>query len=509
MLLVQSCEEDELVRERTNQRFVTSSEENFNNTVEIDDVITFADVSPGVVSREWSVDSGVAILTPSITPTDNGTLTSSENIINAFFKQLGTHEVRLNQVYDADAYIGSRLAGKVLDTIITVTVIDAVDASVTANIVNNDGTLGEPLNMADGAKNEIFAGSTVRYFAQSSGQAAAYTWTAEGATPEVSNVFADEIDVKYTRLGDYDFTFSAGRARPLGSFNISYENLVSIIPSTEPVTLDRSSVTADGIIKLEFSREIDVTTINIADFSVTLENAGTPLTSNISEITTDPDAANILFITLDGEQIFSDDVTTFTYIQGSMLSTDAYLIDSFENIVVDRFEGENLFATSPGFDPFMETGNVWPVIWGSQGSSELSTDQAQEGSSSIFVEVGAHADGQFAWMQNGATVLGVETDKTYELGVWIYLEDLGTPGAITPDIRMYWQPAGGDIDFSAGVWVGFDGALPAGEWVYRSTNITFAATTDYSTLIRGWNQDNASSLKFYMDNISIKEVNLR
>jgi len=514
MFFVQSCEEDTLNKEQTSQRFVSSSEENFDNTVEIDDVITFSDVSPGVVSRQWSVDNGVAVLSPS----DEGNITSSEKVVNAFFKQLGTHEIRLNQVFETDAFVGSRLAGKVLDTVITVRVISGINATVTANVVNTDGTLGTPLSMSDNAENVILAGTTVRYFIQSSGEPESYTWTFKGSSPEVVSEFVDEIDVKYTRLGVYDFSVDAGRNRPEGNFQVAYEDLLSVLPSTLPVTLDKASSTLDGKIKLEFSREIDVNSIDLADFSVTLENGGNPITSNISEITADPSAGNVLLITLDGEQMFSDDTGTFSYTQGGLLSTDAYLIDSFVDTDIEGFKGENLFASTSGYGPSFETSTDadWPVVWGSFGSLVISTAQAQDGSSSAYTEVASHVfnspedpsnPNQFVWIEK-TTPVSLETGKKYELGVWIYLADRAMPSSFDPDIRFYWN-LGGAIDFSAGPLAIFDSGFPVGEWVYRSIIVDFATTAEYTALLRGWNPDNTGNLKFYMDNLSINEVIVR
>ncbi|MEM7656157.1 MAG: hypothetical protein AAF399_08515, partial [Bacteroidota bacterium] len=81
----------------------------------------------------------------------------------------------------------------------------------------------------------------------------------------------------------------------------------------------------------------------------------------------------------------------------------------------------------------------------------MTGDQSVDGGSSVRVEMAAtggmiigHRD------NNGEDVtFSVDKDKTYEMGVWVYMIDLGDnhPLGLIPDMRLYWGP---DTDWSIG-----------------------------------------------------------
>ncbi|MEW4922886.1 hypothetical protein [Algibacter sp. 2305UL17-15] len=511
MISIQSCDEEELRKEQTSQRFVSSSEQDFNNTVEIDDVITFADVSPGVVSREWSVDEGVAILKPG---NENG-ITSSKKVVNAFFKKVGDYEVRLNQVFETEAFIGSRLAGKVLDTTIVVHVIGGINSTLSARKVNADGSLGDWLNMANGAQNEVQAGSTVRYYVESTGEPKTYRWYFDGGDPTMSTQFVDEIDVKYKKLGVYDFSFQAGRSRPKGSFEETFEDLLDIIPSTEPLFLDGVIATPEGTLELNFSREIEASSIDINDFTVSITNGGSPVANNIASITTKPDAANILVLTLDGDRVYNDDTITVSYTQGSLITTDAKLADDY----LDRpvvFIGENILESAAAtYDPGLEnsTSDNWPYGgWGApwdgynRNATFISTEQSYEGDKSIKLVMQPNGGAIFSYAGGG---FPLEDGKAYEIGLWVYLDVIGptNPGGLQPDLRFYWAP-NTDWGVPPNPLLN-DTTFPQKEWVYTSQIAQFNASDTYNFNIRGFNENNNSETVLYIDNFSVTEAFLR
>lgn len=82
----------------TNSRIETEKEITVNN------YIAFQDVSRGVLSHEWRIQSNAKFLRSNIAETDsiytkyiipNAGLTSTDNLINVLFDEVGTSEVRL------------------------------------------------------------------------------------------------------------------------------------------------------------------------------------------------------------------------------------------------------------------------------------------------------------------------------------------------------------------------------------------------------------------------------
>lgn len=75
-----------------------------------------------------------------------------------------------------------------------------------------------------------------------------------------------------------------------------------------------------------------------------------------------------------------------------------------------------------------------------------------------------------------------------------------------PDLRFFWFP---DTDWAVGGNPTFGTDFSVGEWVYSSTFVEFSTTGDKTFQIRGYNQDNADIISFYMDNLSVSEASLR
>ena len=111
--------------------------------------------------------------------------------------------------------------------------------------------------------------------------------------------------------------------------------------------------------------------------------------------------------------------------------------------------------------------------------------------------------------QNGDYItFPVSTMKTYEIGLWVYAEELGDPSVgLAPDIRIYWNP---DIDFGVIGTPSFSADFTLNEWVYCKAFVQFSAATGPQTpVIRGFNGSNPQAIKYYIDNLSLSEVTLR
>lgn len=510
LIILTACSDDQdLKLVEPSHRVIYTSEMDFQNRIEVNGEISFGDASAGVESRLWTFPEGVVDVIGS-----TNDINSTEWTVKTTFNQVGEYNVQLNQVFKKDAYVGTELRGKELDTTIVVTVLQPIDVNVQAYYINEDGSNGAALNMSDNAQNELTASKSIRYTVVENGSPESFNWEFEGGDPAEIETPDPELDVKYKRTGTYDVRLIASRARPFGADTIYLKDLVKVIPSTDPVTLDGIS-DKDGAIALNYSREMDPLTANGADFKVTIDNNGTIINPVIADVTVDPVDGNIVLLHLDNENLYNDDIVSVSYTPGTLTTLDGIAADVFEN---ERmiFNTVNILDVDSDYDYSFEnsTADNWPYMWwgGVWGEYdlEISSAQAYEGNNSAYIE----------FRPNGGMIIGhkdvngdqitfpAEAGKTYEIGLWVYVEDLGAndPAAFLPDIRFFWFP---DTDWGVGGNPTFYDDFTTGKWVYSSTFVEFSATGDKTFQIRGYNEGNPERLKFYMDNLSVSEAVLR
>ncbi|MDG1803805.1 hypothetical protein [Flavicella sp.] len=500
-----ACKEEEEVNLIIpSHRVIVTSEMDFENRVNINGTISFGDVSAGVVSRKWTLPKGIG----DIEGTDNDTV-SVASTFKTQFTVVGSHDIKLHQEFYKDAYDGEILKSSVLDTTIVVQVLPFIEAEVKASLLDIDGNVMRELNVVDNALEEVEAGSTVRYSYAAIGEPAGFNWVFGGGDPLTSDSDV-EIDVKYKKIGQFGVNFIANRQRPFSADTVTVANLVSIIPSSQPVTLDKV-YQLENAIALEFSREIDVNTLNKDDFSVSIEN-GTIMNPTIVSAEINEDEANIVVLNLGTENVYSDDLVKVSYTQGDLSSTDFVQVDNITDHVL-VYEKSNILIGS-AYDYSFENSalDTWKNLsWGGfeTFTFDLSSVQAQDGSKSGY-----------AVMQGGnGMILGhkladgsdfirfdVEANVNYEIGVWVYVEGTipSLPGA--PDLRVYWNP---DTNWGVGSHALFTSDFKTGEWVYTSANAQFNSAGAISFMIRGNNAQNTEQFKFYMDNISVSKTPLR
>lgn len=500
IITIMSCQNDDVDTNVPSQRVIFTSEQSQGNQIRINTNLTFGDVSTGVVSRTWTFPEGVANVTQ-----------SNSDVVKATFTQVGEHNVTLNQVFEEEAFVNGILRGRELDTTIVVRVIEPIVINLRANYINPDGTLGAALTMSDNAENEVIASRAVRYTFDLEGEPQNIDWTLDGGDPETATG-VNQVDVTYKRLGTYGINVDANTNRPFGEAIVAFSNLIKVIPSTDPVTLDRVGGKRDGTLALEFSREMDEATVVSDQFSINLENDGTVIPASIQSVLVDPSERNVLLISLNGDQIYIDDTVSVSYTAGSLFTTDGVQADSFTDISMDSFEqGENILETTTVDFSFENSTNDdnWPYqFWG--GIWELydfSIDfsRARTGTRSGVVDMQANG-GMIIGHTSGAFPL--EAGQGYEIGVWSYVENIGnTPaGSNNPDLRIYWTPA---TNFSLGPNPEISADFPTNQWVYSSVLVTATETEDKQFLIRGFNEFNNMPIRIYIDDLFVSKVDLR
>ncbi len=486
------------------------SEEDFQNQIQVNDHIDFGDVSRGVVSRTWTFPSG----TVDIVGSENDE-TSSEPVVKAIFIAPGTFEVALHQEYAGNAYIDEDLRGTTIDTTYTITVLDTVRSSFTADLLNLDGSVAGPLTIADGAANKIEAGNTIRFSAVSTGGATEYRWIMAGGDPEeVSSEPGDDAaitEIKYKKLGVYDAMLISSRPRPFGVDTIVFRDLIEITPSTAPVLIDKA-FRQENSVGINFSREMLNPAAEVANFAVTIRNNGQILTPAVSAVRLDPEASNVIYLDLGNELLYNTDTITVSYVQGTLTTTDFYLVDPFSDAAVDPGKVNLLAGANSTIDYDIESTSEsnWPYLWwGAPWDAyalSISSGQVYSGAKSALITL--NPDGGMIIGNKDDTgndlQFSVEADKTYEIGAWVYVVSLGDK-SMTPDLRFYWTP---DTNWGVG-GIFFNPDFPVGQWVYRATEVSFTQSGDYAFMIRGFNQGNTQEMQFYMDNITVAELQKR
>lgn len=513
-LLFVGCGEDLSVETMdTNHRIIVTSEMDFENKVSVNGHIDFGDVSRGVVSRTWTLpgDTDVSVIA------ENGASTSSEQVIKGVFYKPGVYDVTLNQTFGGDVFPNDDstepINGRVLDTTIVVTVLDSLRADLKLYYINDDESTGAELVLEDGAENELTASKSVRLTFTTVGEEDGVTWTSEGGKPNIINTTLNEIDMRFNKLGSWDLDFLASRFRPRDADTISFEKIIKVIPSTEPVVLERV-IERNGFVALEFSRDMDLTSLNPSNFAVRLENGGTTLNPIVTEVILDNNEENVVLLGFDSERMYDNDIAYVSYTPGSMKTADLVDADAFTDIPSTPINANPNFYESTSIDSGFETttasnsGGDWPYQnWGGHWGEydiEINSVLPRTDNQSMYIEYRPFGGMIMQANANFQLTVGQE----YEIGYWIYIVDgiANAPtGNAASDIRFYAN------NWAMGDWATtvFDSAMPTGEWIYQ--NFYFKSSTDaeISWLIRGFNENNSDTLKFYIDDMSLSEVELR
>lgn len=504
-------EENDIEIVEANHRVIVTSEASVENTINIGGHIDFGDISRGIESRTWTFPEGATIVG------EKGN-TSSKDVIKGFFSIPGEHNVTLNQVFKGNVYPNedstTPIEGKVLDTTIVVTVLGPISSVLKAHYLNDDGSVGAELNMSDNAENVLTASKYIQLTYESQGEPSNFVWNLDGGKPNQITNPGGAADVRYNKVGSWDLQFIASRARPGGADTVNIKKFIKVIPSTEPVVVDK--VTNKEVnIAIEYSREMDESSLNKNDFAVTIETtAGAVLNPAISKVSVDAVDGNIVILELDGETIYNDDIIKVSYTPGALTTLDGVAADALTDAELVFAQGENILKnTSVDYSFETSTAANWPYLWwgGQWGEYDfaISGDQAQDGSSSAYLE----------FRPNGGMIIGhrdaagndltfpVESGERYEMGVWVYVTDLGEiNGGETPDLRFYWAPG---TDWGIAPNPALTDDFVIGEWVYSSTIVQFAESGEVNYMIRGINNGNSLPVKLYMDNISVVKLTTR
>ncbi|WP_298502939.1 hypothetical protein [uncultured Maribacter sp.] len=520
-LLFVACEEqEELNLTDVNHRVIVTSEQDFANTINVGGDIDLGDISRGVESRTWTLPINGSIIS-------GGTgQTSSENVIKAVFNKAGVYDVVLNQKFKGNVFRNEDSTTpsdtRELDTTIVVTVIDSITSVLKAHRINPDGSIGAEINLADDAEHELEASNSIRLSYTAIGEPQNINWSSEGGKPKLINQkdTEDFVDMRFNKLGSWDLQYIADRFRPTDADTLFFENVIKVIPSPAPVTLDRVAE-REGKINLEFSREIDDATVNAANFTVRIENNTdemNPIVLNptVSLASVDNDEATIVILEIDGAQIYNDDQVYISYTPGVLSTVDGKESEAITDALLTDFTPLTNIYPETEYDYGFEVRNVedfpflgWQGPWGDFDLA-IEFDKVRSGAKSLKVSL--RPNGGMIVQQNSggsAVTFTLKAGTTYEFGYWMYIESDLT--ALPTDTQS------ADIQVYPSDWGGpnlapttFTSDMATGEWVYHKQVFTNGGPDrEVTWLLRGFNEFHDNALVFYWDDFFLAEVPVR
>lgn len=504
-LVVWGCKEEYVAPTgEPNDVMITTSFGIVSARLQVNGSMDFIDLSRGVVNRTWTFPAdGVDIV-----DADNNQ-TSDAAVVKATFMKAGKYEVKIDQSFAGNAYLGGKpLGSNTYDSTIIVNVLDSVKANFEARRVEDNSVLVN----TDGAMNEVIAGREVVFVQRSIGEPSDFVWNIEGKGGIFKTLQGDSVAFKFSAMDVYKVTLIASSS--LGADTVSFSDYISVVPSTDPVDLMETNRLKSNQIGLVYSREMqDPFNCDPAAFTINVTNNGNPIAVNISSFELDPVEKNIVIINLDQDLYNSDEVlVSYDASVGNLITTDLMEATSFSDQSLD-FKSVNIMALN-GYDTGFENSadSNWPYGWWGPPwdgyTSSITTDQAHSGSKSMYIDMNAGGGAIFDHRDDAGNPItfSVEAGKTYKVGFWIYMDQLGnkdTGDGFAPDMRFYPNDWSGEFAYF------FDAAFPVGKWVFVSVEWKPVSTKDFFFFIRGYNASSTVSTKFYMDDLTINELEIR
>ena len=519
-----SCEKNEVVPDDISHSVITTSFGTQAAVLQVNDVMSFVDLSRGVVSREWIFPDGVATDT-----LGNPISVSNSSDQKIRFIQYGDFYIKVKQTFKDKFFLDTEFVESTThEESIKVMVLDSVRAAYTAvNLADNSS-----LNIASGAKNAITAGSTVRFVVTSTGSPANNTFTvynddsgvvATGSATEDAATGEIYSDIQLPMPGIFNVKLAS--SNDFGYSEVELTDIVEIIPSMEPIYLNsisRATTTPSNVITLEFSRGMVMQEpFSFDGFKLAVTNGAKTIDISVTDVATESNKVNLSL----SDVIYSSDIVFLSYDNTiaplAACDNPETIQESFENSSV-TFKTTDMLS-DVGYDAGFETveNNTWGYLWwgGQWGKyvSEMSSAQAHSGTKSFKMEMSNRAGfGQWGCTdvnEKSGSIIGnkvetfpVEADKVYILGVWTYIE------SISPNLGS----ASTDLIFSINentTWdnqMPFDSSAPVGEWVHRTQQIPAGSYTgDATILIRGNNADFATPFIIYLDDLTLSEAEPR
>ncbi len=398
------------------------------STIEVGNLVSFGDISRGVVSRTWTVPGSAEIIN------DNGGQSSSLEIIHVKFNKVGIQPIRLQSEFQNDDIT--------IDTTFMVTVLDSIKADIGYALDTTDANAGIFKTTDDPIVLE--AGKRVYFAETSAGGPDTRMWEFEGATPEIAGEGEGDtlVSVLYKTPGTYDVMLISSRQNPKGRIDtLTLDDFVTIVPSTGPITVTSAKEDEKGVFAVTFSHYFKPTDIEVSDFSLDVDGTAQELIS----ATLSTEDERIIYITPKEDVKNSAVSITLAYSGSSLESSDDIQLAPFKEVKMTAFT-LNLLQTA-GLDPSFESNQL--TGW----KTEL---QANSGPTSVQGAEFMLALKEDSYQGNGALKVSLNKDADAVVNDFtLFTDGITNPitlAAKTVHKMNYWYKVIGDAEeFTVGI----------------------------------------------------------
>ncbi|MFY0601300.1 MAG: hypothetical protein JXR03_16605 [Cyclobacteriaceae bacterium] len=370
LVVAWSCEDDDFVAPNEFSDVAWSiSGVGPNQTLAVNEEehLSFLDVSVGLLSRSWTIESGNHFLNNQFTQNDTSLLSyiipgedtvSDNHLINVLFMNPGLNTVKLRNTYqDSVGYSGAT------DTLRAVFeegewvfanefVVDVYAKIKPAFKVLQNGTpvatvlATDKVSIADSASwptVKVEAGDVLTFLDETTiGRPETRTWRPEGGRVVGTNNDA-EATFKFNSLGTYT-NHSVNVARGADGTAVPEYDVWSRIPlkieviqSTKPFVIDSETITEweSEVLTFNVSGEVPSALGTSADFTVHVTNSnGFDQEIAVSGVSVNANDGTLLELTL-ADPIYNSDDITVSYSGGSIISVDERALEAFSDVKVD------------------------------------------------------------------------------------------------------------------------------------------------------------------------------
>ncbi|MDO6809700.1 hypothetical protein Q4603_13835 [Zobellia galactanivorans] len=498
--------------------FYTSKGTLDNLQVNIDEYLSFTDLSQGAVSHKWTIEASDAFLEGPIDRQDTilekfiiepRTTTSYEKTVHVLFQSSGTKKVRLHNTFnemvvfkgnrgDVDYEMPAKKEGDVyvIDTTFLVKVYPRLVPKIKVRnddvVVNHEAT--DTVYIEAGSSLEFTDLTTI-------GEPTGRTWSVrkalkpgdEVAENPVLNSSGDSIaNITFNSLGSFRVSMNSSRSgQNLPGAFASYQMTapVKVIPSSKPFELTGAiRELEDETIQVPYNGEFTPFGGQEEFFTVMVNGEA----FEVASVTVNEDDATKMDIKL-AAPIYRPDVITVSYSGGTIESTDTRealpftdepVIMSTVNLVPEAISG-------------LETGaDSWGTFWSNKGTVEYSTEQASTGNYSLKLQIEPGQDNAEASAMFENPII-FEEGKSYIVSYDMYVKP-GVVGSADAEMGLFLLQ-----NWNFQVRTLFE--HPEGVWVTITNEYVNTSSLSQFYLRILTNADKTTAATVYYDNFSIIE----
>ncbi len=393
-MLFVSCNVYETPSESFSFATVVSSV-NSSNVVNVRDILTFQDISQGIVSRKWNITNAEFVKGDSITAK-----------VKIRFMKPGVQQVHLLASFIKSDYN--------LDTTFTITVLDTITANFNAMSNGIIYTSKQRITAEAGS-------GPITFTADCGGFPVYYRWFLKGSAEE--GFFGRDltkVEANYYLPGKYDAMLVASREQPWGLDTILIKEYLTILPSTKPASVQRILQTSDDKLEVAFNLGMKAPAVaDITAFKVMRNN----IPVSIKSLTLKSGDFTRFIMEIDGGVWNGDDVMV-SYANGSVQSVVNTALSAFSDIAFTPYNA-NLIL-NPGFESGSWSKAFYNNNWGILENAGISTTQVHSGSQSVYMEAPSSVGGMMLEGDDYKGITGFRTNKSYKMEFWVYNKTLAS-----------------------------------------------------------------------------------